>query len=53
MRVEFDTGPLALASKATSDANAAQGTVCDAPSSIIRAHSAEDFPAALKAIAKA
>lgn len=46
MRIQFDTGPLAAASKA----NGTQGTVFDAPSSVIRANTPDDLPSAFAAI---
>ncbi|MBU2937071.1 MULTISPECIES: aminodeoxychorismate synthase component I [Pacificibacter] len=53
MRIQFDTGPLAGAASSASSAKAAQGTVFDTPSSIIRAYTKDDLPAAFKAVANA
>jgi para-aminobenzoate synthetase component 1 len=53
MRIVFDTGPLAGASTSAPDVHTAQGTVFDAPSSIIHALSADDLPIAFNAIAEA
>jgi para-aminobenzoate synthetase component 1 len=53
MRIHFDTGPLAGASKSTPKANVARGTVFDAPSLVIRAYGPDELPAAFAAIAKA
>jgi len=50
MRIQFDTGPLAGASKTALDTSNAQGTVFDAPLSEIRAHCADDLPQAFAAI---
>ncbi|MEN8833203.1 aminodeoxychorismate synthase component I [Pacificibacter sp.] len=53
MRIQFDTGPLAGASQSALVGDVAQGSVFEAPSSMICARKADELPAAFAAIAQA